>query len=259
MRLWLEAQSIPVIALVVFGLSYLMAATAFLLARVAARLGWAHDFKHIPAMTLMPLAVLLAVLLGFLASRVWANHEHAENYVAQEASALHEIVLMAPAFPADVQTRLHAAVRAHIKAMAEEEWPAMARGEKDMGRTPRVLAEATAMVLDLNPLRPGEQQLAQQRVVAALDQALDARRNRIMLSGELIDGVQWGVILVLMILILATVAMGYVESPRASAIGLFVVATASAARLVLLLAYDQPLNAGGFFVQPTLLRDIFTD
>jgi hypothetical protein len=196
--------------------------------------------------------------LGFLASRVWANHEHAENYVAQEASALHEIVLMAPAFPADVQTRLHAAVRAHIKAMAEEEWPAMARGENDMGRTPRVLAEATAMVLDLNPLRPGEL-LAQQRVVAALDEALDARRNRIMLSGELIDGVQWGVILVLMILILATVAMGYVESPRASAIGLFVVATASAASLVLLLAYDQPLNAGGFFVQPTLLRDIFTD
>jgi hypothetical protein len=258
MRLWLEAQSIPVIALIVFGLSYLTAAIAFLLARVAARLGWAHDFKHIPAMTLMPLAVLLAVLLGFLASRVWANHEHAENYVAQEASALHEIVLMAPAFPPEVQTRLHTAVRAHIKAMAEEEWPAMARGQKDMGRTPRVLAEATAMVLDLNPLRPGEQ-LAQQRVVAALDEALDARRNRIMLSGELIDAVQWGVILILMILILATVAMGYVETPRASAIAMFVVATASAASLVLLLAYDQPLNAGGFFVQPTLLRDVFTD
>jgi hypothetical protein len=114
------------------------------------------------------------------------------------------------------------------------------------------------MVLDLNPIRPGEQ-LAQQRVVAALDQALDARRNRIMLSGELIDGVQWGVILVLMILILTTVAMGNVESPGASAIAMFIVATASAASLVLLLAYDQPLNAGGFFVQPTLLRDVFTD
>ena len=127
-----------------------------------------------------------------------------------------------------------------------------------MGQTPRVLTEATAMILDLNPIRPGEL-LAQQRVVAALDQALDARRNRIMLSGELIDGVQWGVILVLMILILTTVAMGNVESPRASAIAMFIVATASAASLVLLLAYDQPLNAGGFFVQPTLLRDIFAD
>jgi hypothetical protein len=142
--------------------------------------------------------------------------------------------------------------------MAEEEWPAMARGEKDVGQTPRVLTEATAMVLDLNPIRPGEQ-LAQQRVVAALDGALDARRNRIMLSGELIDGVQWGIILVLMILILATVAMGKVESPRASAIAMFIVASASAASLVLLLAYDQPLNAGGFFVKPTLLRDVFTD
>jgi hypothetical protein len=134
----------------------------------------------------------------------------------------------------------------------------MARGEKDVGRTPRVLTEATAMVLGLNPIRPGEQ-LAQQRVVAALDEALDARRNRIMLSGDLIDGVQWGVILVLMILILTTIAMGNVESPRASAVAMFIVATASAASLVLLLAYDQPLNAGGFFVQPTLLRDVFED
>ncbi len=111
MRFWLEAQSIPVIAVIVFGLSYLTAAIVLVLAAVAARLGWAQDFKHIPAATLMPLAVLLAVLFGFLASRVWANHEHAENYVAQEASALHEIVLMAPAFPPDVQMRLHAAVR----------------------------------------------------------------------------------------------------------------------------------------------------
>jgi hypothetical protein len=62
-----------------------------------------------------------------------------------------------------------------------------------------------------------------------------------------------------MILILTTVAMGNVESPRASAIAMFIVATASAASLVLLLAYDQPLNAGGFFVQPTLLRDVFED
>jgi hypothetical protein len=50
--------------------------------------------------------------------------------------------------------------------------------------------------------------------------------------------------------------MGNVESPRASAIAMFI-ATASAASLVLLLAYDQPLNAGGFFVQPTLLQDVF--
>jgi hypothetical protein len=36
MRFWLEAQSIPVIAVIVFGLSYLTAAIALVLAAVAA-------------------------------------------------------------------------------------------------------------------------------------------------------------------------------------------------------------------------------
>ena len=47
LRLWIEAQSTPVIALVVFGLSYLVAAAIFALVAIAAPQGWACDFKYI--------------------------------------------------------------------------------------------------------------------------------------------------------------------------------------------------------------------
>ena len=61
--------------------------------------------------------ILLAVLLGFLASRVWANFDHAEGYVRQEAVALHQTLLMAQALPPNIQTRRRNAISAHVKAV----------------------------------------------------------------------------------------------------------------------------------------------
>jgi hypothetical protein len=132
LRLWIEAQSTPIIALVVFGLSYLGTALLFILVTSAAPHGWARDFKFIPAVALTPLVILLAVLLGFLASRAWANFDRAEGYVRQEADALHQTLLMAQALPPNIQTRLRNAISAHVKAVEEEEWPAMARQQQEI-------------------------------------------------------------------------------------------------------------------------------
>ena len=172
LRLWIEAQPTPVIALIAFGLTYLVAAIMFALAAIAAQRGWARDFKHIPPFTLVPLAV--------------------------------------------------------------------------------------AMILDASPSRSGEQ-LARARVLAGLEAAIEDRRNSIMLSDVLIDWVQWLVIVLLLVLVLATIAMGSVDNPRAGAVALFLVASASGMSLFLLLAYDLPFNGGGFFLEPTLLRQVIAD
>ena len=150
LRLWIEAQSTPIIALVVFGLSYLGTALIFVLVTSAAPHGWARDFKLVPAVALTPLAILLAVLLGFLASRVWANFDR------QEADALHQTLLMAQALPPNIQTRLRNAIGAHVKAVEEEEWPAMARQQQaNLTRPPGVLTEAIVMLLEFTTTRTG--------------------------------------------------------------------------------------------------------
>jgi ABC-type multidrug transport system fused ATPase/permease subunit len=256
LRLWIEAQSTPIIALVVFGLSYLGTALIFVLVTSAAPYGWARDFKFVPAVALTPLAILLAVLLGFLASRVWTNFDHAEGYVRQEADALHQTLLMAQALPPTIQTRLRNAISAHVKAVEEEEWPAMARQQQaNLARSPGVLTEAIVMLLEFSSTRTGEQ-VAQERAVAALEQALEARRSRIMLSGVLIDWLQWWVVVLLIVLVLVMIAMSHIDNRGVCALSLFFVATALAASLLLLMAYDQPFNAGGFFLRPTLLKEI---
>jgi len=256
LRLWIEAQSTPIIALVVFGLSYLGTALIFVLVTSAAPYGWARDFKFVPAVALTPLAILLAVLLGFLASRVWTNFDHAEGYVRQEADALHQTLLMAQALPPTIQTRLRNAISARVKAVEEEEWPAMARQQQaNLARSPGVLTEAIVMLLEFSSTRTGGQ-VAQERAVAALEQALEARRSRIMLSGVLIDWLQWWVVVLLIVLVLVMIAMSHIDNRGVCALSLFFVATALAASLLLLMAYDQPFNAGGFFLRPTLLKEI---
>src|SRR5215470_15925050 len=207
-----------------FGLSYLGTALIFVLVTSAAPHGWARDFKFIPAVTLTPLVILLAVLLGFLASRVWANFDHAEGYVRQEADALHQTLLMAQALPPNIQTRLRNAIGAHVKAVEEEEWPAMARQQQaNLARSPGVLTEAIVMLLEFTSTRTGEQ-VAQERAVAALEQALEARRNRIMLSGVLIDWLQWWVVVLLIVLVLVMIAMSHIDNRGVCALSLFFVA-----------------------------------
>jgi len=60
-------------------------------------------------------------------------------------------------------------------------------------------------------------------------------------------------------LIMITLAMVLIEHRLARAITMFIYSTAIAVCLVLLMAYDRPFGVGGFFVQPTVLRDIMTD
>jgi hypothetical protein len=77
-----------------------------------------------------------------------------------------------------------------------------------------------------------------------------------MLSGVLIDWLQWWVVVLLVVLVLVMIAMSHIDNRGVCALSLFFIATALAASLLLLMAYDQPFNGGGFFLRPTLLREI---
>ena len=59
--------------------------------------------------------------------------------------------------------------------------------------------------------------------------------------------------------VLITLAMIHIDNRVAMAITMFIFSTGIAVCLVLLMVYDRPYGAGGFVVQPTVLRDIMPD
>jgi hypothetical protein len=256
--LWIEAQSTPVITVLAFAICYMMTGAIFWLALIVSRRAVARDLKGVAPVTLTPLGVILGLVIAFLASRVWTNLDRAGEYVGQEASALRETALLANSLPADVSRDVRQAIRKHLHFLEANEWPAMARRQANLQAIPGGLAEALSAVLSFEPAQ-FNQRVAQERAVVAIEQALEARRNRIRLSQAEIAPIQWIVIVVLAVLVLSTLAMIHIEIRLAMAVTMFIFSTAVALCLVLLMVYDRPFGAGGFIIEPTVLRDVMPD
>jgi hypothetical protein len=77
--LWIEAQWTPVIAFLVFGVCYMLTAAIVCLAPIFSRRGSRKPLAIAPVLT--PLCIILGLLIGFQAARVWTNLDRAGEYV----------------------------------------------------------------------------------------------------------------------------------------------------------------------------------
>jgi Protein of unknown function (DUF4239) len=255
---WVESQTTPVITLVLLALCYALAAIIFVVGLMISRRPIAVALKTTTPVMLTPLGVLVGLLIAFLASRVWTNLDKANAYVAQEASAIRESVLLADNLPQHVGMAVRAAIKTYLQFIEAEDWPAMADGRASLRRIPPGLTDAMKALLSFVPAGPG-QELAQQRAVIAIDEALEARRHRIVLSQSTIAPIQWLGIFLLDVLILLTIGMVHVDRPITSAVNLLIFSTAVAGCLVLLMVHDRPFATGGITLQPDTLRDVMFD
>src|SRR5262245_21850655 len=172
---WLLNLPVVWMAVVVFGATYLFAAALFIVITTLARNERTRAFKAISPGMLPPLAVVFALLVGFLAAQVWSDADRANTAVNREASALRSAVLLAAAFPPTTQTQMRELIRRQIQDAATREWPAMARGDATLTIAPPPLVDALLVAIAVNPQNAGET-TAQREIVAALQNALDARR-----------------------------------------------------------------------------------
>src|SRR5262245_34848798 len=148
--LWVETQSTFVIGILVFGFCYLLATVTLCGALMFSRLAVAPSLTRVSEV-MMSLVVILGLLIGFLAARVWENVDRANKLVGQEAGALRQIVLLAGSLPPDLRASVRQAVQRHIHLIESEEWPAMARGRATLGSIAEGLAEAMTVLLSFNP------------------------------------------------------------------------------------------------------------
>jgi hypothetical protein len=257
--LWIESQPAIVIALITFGACYLCAAIIFVIDRVLVSKRVWNELKATTPVMLTPLSVLTGLVIAFVASRIWVNLDHANGIVRDEARNIGEIVTLAERLPQKVQIEIRHAIGQYLQFTKEHDWPAMLAGSVQMRTSVPGLTDAMSTLMSFVPENPG-QQFVQQRTLIAIAQALDARRHRILLSGASVLPTQWMVILVLGTLMLVLVAVVHIDRPHAMALNLFIMSTALAVCLVLLLVNDRPFSAGGFQIRPdALLGQIVID
>ena len=84
------------------------------------------------------------------------------------------------------------------------------------------------------------QQTAQREIATALENALDARRQRIIISKSEVNWLKWSCLCLLAACALIAIAMVHSDNRLTSAITMALFASGVAASLLLILAHDRP-------------------
>ena len=254
---WLLNLPVLWMTVVVLGAIYAATAVLYLVVTALAVGERARAFKAISPGMLPPLSLLFALLVGFLAAQVWSDADRASAAVNQEAGALRATVLLAAAFPGEPEARLRDFVRRYIQEVVTHEWPAMAGRNATLTIAPPLLAEALRFAVSLGPGTEG-QIAAEREIVSALRTALDARRQRIILSGSSVNWVKWTVLLIQAALTLITIAMIHCDNRTANLLILTIFATGVGVSVVVIAAHSHPFS-GEIAVTPAVLLQVMPE
>src|SRR5690349_3490212 len=163
--------------------------------------------------------VIFGLLVAFLAAQVWSDVDRAHVAVNREASALRDVVLLSHSFPGDADTRMRALIARHIRDARDVEWPAMATQHATLTMIPVPLAEALQLAIAL-PATTAGQTAAQREIVSELGNALDARRQRILVSRSEVDWVKWMALVLQAVCTLFAIAVVHSDNRVAAKIAL---------------------------------------
>jgi hypothetical protein len=245
---WIHTFPVGWMAVVVFGGTYLGAAAIYSLVMALAVGERARAFKGVSPGLLPPLGIIFGLLVAFVASQVWGDVDRATAAVNREASALRAVVLLSGSFPGEAEGRLRGLIRGHIQEARTVEWPAMARRHATLAMIPTPLAEALQTALTLST--HGEGQVAAQReIVAALLNALDARRQRILVSQSEVNWVKWIGLIIQAVCTLTAIAMVHSDNRVTAGLAIGLFSTAVAVCILLIAAHDRPFT-GQLSVRP---------
>jgi hypothetical protein len=251
---WIHALPLGWMALVVFGGTMLVTAAIYWIVIRPATEDRLRTFKGISPGLVPALGIIFGLLVAFSAGQVWGDIDRANAAVNHEASALRTVVLLSRPFPGDAQTRLRSLVSWHIRDVVESEWPAMARRHATLSMTPAGLGEALELAIAL-PVTGEGQVAAQREIVANLNNALDARRQRILVSRSEINWVKWLALILQAVCTLLAIAMLHCDNRATARFAMGLFATATAVCIFLLLAHDRPFT-GQLSVPPTALLEV---
>lgn len=236
---WLHNLPVIWMALVVFGAKYIVAAVICAIVDALAVGERARAFRALSPGLLPPLGILFALFVAFTASQVWNDTDRANTAVLHEASALKAILVLSSSFPAEPEARIRSSIHQYIDEASTKEWPEMAKQTATLGITPQPLAEALRLSLSLTPGNKG-QETAQREIITALETALDARRQRLIVSRSEVNLLKWCCLLVQAICAMVAIAIVHSDSRLTSHIATGIFATGVAASLLLIIAHDRP-------------------
>jgi Protein of unknown function (DUF4239) len=214
------------------GLSAMLAA----LVRRRMRVDVLRRHHDVGSTAFLQLGVLYAVLLAFVFSEVWQQYNIAQQAVAVECSSLHGTAILAQTLPEPSRGEVGRAVIAYARAVAEHEWPAMARGQASETALDafQALWQAVARVE-----AQGQSTGTRAQMLSLLATAHEEREVRLFQMTQGVPTPLWLLLVLLSMVLVGFVAMAGIDSITSvmAFSGLFAGALASILVLVRLLDF----------------------
>jgi hypothetical protein len=251
---WIHNLPLPLMALAIFAFTYLLAIIIFAAVSILATGERAKSFQAISPGMLPVLGIIFGLFVAFTAAQVWNDNDRAGAAVSHEASALRAVMLLAAGLPSEEAGRLHDLIRGYIEHTAKVEWPMMAHQKASLRAAPQALVEALQLVVSMTPQGPGQQNV-QREIIGALGSALDARRQRIIVSEAEVNSVKWWSLYLQAICELFVIAFVHCSNRLASGIAMGLFASGVAVSVLLIVAHDRPFT-GQISIGPEPLLQI---
>jgi len=248
-RAWLDMSPAGVFAVLIvlyFGMTLLLAAITFL--RPFARP--VQSLTGVVAPFFSGVAILFALLTGFLASDVAERGRQAYRLVHTEAGELRNIHTLSVASVSDMRT-IRAALKTYVNSVVTEEWPAM----NAMRLSPSTAAAYDNLLHEVSipSIAKESGQAVQTALLTSAVRVGTARSDRLSLSGDQTNDLKWLVVIALGLITQVAIALVHLERPRAFFASLIVFSTAAVVTLGILALQEYPFD-GAFQISPTPIK-----
>lgn len=248
---WMHNLPTGWMALVVFAITYLVATGILAIIFAIAKGTRARIFKDVSPAMLSPLGVIFGLMVVFIAAQVWNDIDRARAAVNREASAIRGVTLLAHSFPGETETRIRSLIRQHVDEAVSIEWPSMAQQSASLTMVAPALSDALQSVLLLEPKSEG-QITAQREMVEGLEDAMDARRQRIIASRSSVNWIKWNCMFGLALCMVIAIAAVHCDNRGAATLAVGIFATGVALSVLLILSHDRPFS-GEIAIKPDFL------
>jgi hypothetical protein len=197
-------------------------------------------------------AVLFALLTGFLAGDVIDRNKQAVRAVQAESSALANLIALTRASPNDIVT-VREAMRDYVDSVVNDEWEQMAI-ERPSPKTDAAFAALLRSIADPAVATAAGRAVHDEMINISLQEAA-ARSDRLALSSYQSDDVKWTTVLFLCLMTQIAIGAVHLERVRAHVAALTIFTIAAIVSLGLIAIQEDPFN-GAVTVSPLPLAKV---
>lgn len=197
-------------------------------------------------------AILFALLTGFLANDVGDRNRHAVRAVQTEAGEIRNVYALSVAAVTDM-TDIRLALKVYVTSVLKDEWPAMLEG-KFSPRTDAAFDDLLREVSDPQITRNASAPVHVALLGAAI-RAGTARNERLSLSSDQTNDLKWVSVLLLGLITQLALSLVHMDRPRAMLTALTVFGSGAIVALGLIALQEHPYE-GAFRTSPAPLENL---